>query len=92
MKKLGKLKLDEISKSKKNQLKGGYDLLGVCNTPQCGCACPYSQSGGSSASDNSNANHAMTSQCSCACAYSQSGGSSTNDNNNANHASGLHSK
>ncbi len=58
MKKLGKLKLNEISKSKKNQLKGGYDLSEVCVTPQCGCACAYAQSRGSSTSDNCSANHA----------------------------------
>ena len=52
MKKLGKLKLNQLSKGEMgnkemNYLKGGSD---------CGCSCYYKDSGGSSVQDNGNAN------------------------------------
>lgn len=58
MKNLGKLKLNKISKNEMVQLKGGYDIPGVCVTPTCSCACLYIDSGGSSTDDNCIANSA----------------------------------
>jgi len=59
MKYLGKLKLklNKISKNELVHLKGGYDIGGVCVTPNCGCSCRWDHQGGSSTSDNCSANH-----------------------------------
>ena len=63
MKKIGKLKLNKISKKEMVEIKGGYDISGVCVTPSCSCCCFYANSGGSSTNTNCSANSASGLHC-----------------------------
>jgi len=56
MKKIGKLKLNQLSEAnlrdrEMNGLRGGTDVR------WCGCSCLYTDKGGASSTDNSNANY-----------------------------------
>jgi natural product precursor len=56
--KLNQLALEKLQNQEMKMLNGGYSLVchddGLC----CGCGCYYANSGGSSATDNQNANSA----------------------------------
>lgn len=82
MKKLGKLKLTQLSKAEletkqMNTLKGGS---------VCTCSCYYADMGGSALNDNSGANSGIgySYSCPCSCYYEEFGGASTHSNAAAN--------
>lgn len=57
MKTLKKLKLNQVSKVNLEQQEMGKLSGGIEVWPNCGCACAYATSGGSSESNNGSANH-----------------------------------